>query len=69
MSIRGKPVEPARRAIYAHCALLQELQGEPDADPADSATVERIIRKEGIEWTRARTGSALKLRVGDGTAI
>jgi hypothetical protein len=29
---RGKPVEPARRAIYAQYALLQELQGEPDVD-------------------------------------
>jgi len=50
----GKPVEPARRAIYAHYALLQEQQGEPDADPADGVTVERIIRKEGIERARER---------------
>jgi hypothetical protein len=56
---RGKPVEPARRAIYAHYALLQELQGEPDVDPANSATVEQIISNQGIEWARARTGSAL----------
>lgn len=56
---RGNPVEPARRAIYAHYALLQELQGEPDVDPADSATVEQIIRSQGLEWARARTGSAL----------
>jgi hypothetical protein len=56
---RGKPVEPARRAIYAHYALPQEFQGEPDVDPADSATVEKIIRKHGIGWARARTGSAL----------
>jgi hypothetical protein len=47
---RDKPVEPARRAIYAHYALLQELQGTPDVDPKDSATVEEIIRKQGIEW-------------------
>lgn len=56
---RGKPVAPARRAIYAHYALLQELQGEPDVDPADSAAIGQIIRSEGIEWARARTGSAL----------
>jgi hypothetical protein len=56
---RGNPIEPARRAIYAHYALIQELQGEPDVDPADSATVEQIIRNQGIEWARARTGSAL----------
>jgi hypothetical protein len=56
---QGKPIEPARRAIYAHYALLQELQGEPDTDPEDSATVEGIIGSEGIEWARVRTGSAL----------
>jgi hypothetical protein len=43
---RGKPVEPARRVIYAHYALLQELQGEPDIDPADGATVEKVIRDQ-----------------------
>jgi hypothetical protein len=58
---RGKPVAPARRAIYAHYALLQELQGEPDVDPADRATVEQIISTQGIEWARARTGSALTM--------
>jgi hypothetical protein len=55
---RGKPVEPARRAIHAHYALLQELQGEPDADPADSVTVERIIRTEGTSG-RASAQAAL----------
>jgi hypothetical protein len=56
---RGKPVEPARRAIYAHYALLQELQGEPDIDPAEGATVEKVIRNQGIEWACVGTGSAL----------
>jgi hypothetical protein len=56
---RGKPVQPARRAIYAHYALLQEIQGEPDVNPADRATVEQVISEQGIEWARARTGSAL----------
>lgn len=56
---RGKPVQPARRAIYAHYALLQEMQGEPDVNPADRATVEQLISEQGIEWARARTGSAL----------
>jgi hypothetical protein len=56
---KGKPVEPARRAIYAHYALLQEIQGEPDVDPADAATVEKIIRDEGIALACTRTGSAL----------
>lgn len=55
----GKPVEPARRAIYAHYALLQEIQGEPDVDPADAAVVETIIRNEGVALACARTGSAL----------
>jgi hypothetical protein len=56
---RGKPVRPFRRAIHAHYALLQELHGEPDVDPADSATAEQIISEEGIEWARVRTGSGL----------
>ncbi|MDZ7882568.1 MAG: hypothetical protein U5N53_06490 [Mycobacterium sp.] len=56
---KDKPVEPARRAIYAHYALLQEIQGEPDVDPADAATVEKIICDEGIALACTRTGSAL----------
>jgi hypothetical protein len=56
---RGKPVEPARRAIYAHYALLQDLPGEPDVDPTDGASVEQIIREQGVDWARVRTGSAL----------
>ncbi|WP_396913469.1 hypothetical protein [Mycolicibacterium sp.] len=44
---KDKPVEPARRVIYAYYALLQEIQGEPDVDPADAAKVEKIIRDEG----------------------
>jgi hypothetical protein len=44
----GRPVEPARRATYAHYALLQELQGEPDVDPADSEAVEQILRPRSI---------------------
>ena len=56
---QGKPVRPDRRVIYAKYALFQELQGEPDVDPADSATVEEIIRKQGSQWAQIRTGSAL----------
>ncbi|RIS67516.1 hypothetical protein D2E70_16215 [Mycobacteroides abscessus] len=56
---KGKPVEPARRVIYAHYALLQEIQGAPDVDPGDAAAVEKIIRDEGIARACARTGSAL----------
>lgn len=56
---KGKPVEPARRVIYAYYALLQEIQGEPDVDPADAAKVEKIIRDEGIALACTRTGSAL----------
>ncbi|WP_237570816.1 hypothetical protein [Mycolicibacterium lacusdiani] len=56
---KGKPVEPARRVIYAHYALLQEIQGDPDVDPADAANVERIIREDGLPRACVRTGSAL----------
>lgn len=49
----------ARRAIYAHYALLQESVGEPDIDPDDRAAVERVIRAEGPEIAMCRTGSAL----------
>jgi hypothetical protein len=56
---QGQPVRLDRRAIKAHYALLQELQGAPDVDPADSATVEQIISNQGVEWARVRTGSAL----------
>jgi hypothetical protein len=55
----GKPRGAARRAIYAHWALLQERMGEPDIDPDDTATVERVIREEGHEIAQCRTGSAL----------
>lgn len=56
---KGKPVDPARRVIYAHYALLQEIQCEPDVNPADAAAVETVIRDEGIASACARTGSAL----------
>jgi hypothetical protein len=39
----GQPARPERRAIYAHWALLQETQGQPDTDPDDAAAVKRII--------------------------
>jgi hypothetical protein len=56
----GQAVRPDRRAIYAHYALLQELQGDPDTDPDDEKAVDRIIKQEGIERAAARTGSALR---------
>lgn len=55
----GKPRGAARRAIYAHWALLQETVGEPDTDPNDRAAVERLIREQGHEIAQCRTGSAL----------
>jgi hypothetical protein len=55
----GKPRGAARRAIYAHWALLQENVGEPDIDPDDRVAVERVIREEGPEIAQCRTGSAL----------
>lgn len=55
----GKERGAARRAIYAHYALLQESVGEPTIDPDDRAAVERVIREEGPEIAMCRTGSAL----------
>ena len=55
----GQPARPERRAIYAHWALLQEIQGQPDTDPDDAAAVKRIIAAEGFERAAVRTGSAL----------
>jgi hypothetical protein len=55
----GKPRGAARRAIYAHYALLQETVGKPDTDPDDRIAVERLIREEGPEIAMCRTGSAL----------
>jgi hypothetical protein len=49
----------ARRAIWAHYALLQEASGEPDIDPKDRAAVERVVREDGAEVARCRTGSSL----------
>lgn len=57
---RGKRRGAARRAIWAHYALLQEAAGEPDIDPSDRAAVECLIRDEGIEVARCRTGDSLK---------
>jgi hypothetical protein len=47
-----------RPAFRAHYALLQEIHGDPDVDPADVAIVELIIPNHGIEWACTRTGSA-----------
>lgn len=55
----GKPRGAARRAIYAHWALLQERVGEPDIDPDDRVAVERVIREQGMDVAQCRTGSAL----------
>lgn len=55
----GKSRGAARRAIYAHWALLQESVGEPDIDPNDRVAVERVIREEGYEIAQCRTGTAL----------
>jgi hypothetical protein len=55
----GQPARPDRRAIYAHWALLQEIQGQPDTDPGDAVAVRRIIAAEGRERAAVRTGSAL----------
>src|SRR5262249_10145088 len=57
---RGKRRGAARRAICGHYALLQEAAGEPDIDPLDRVAVERLIRDEGIEVARCRTGDSLK---------
>jgi hypothetical protein len=61
----GKRRGAARRAIYAHWALLQESVGEPDIDPDDRAAVERVIREEGMEIAQCRTGSALTKYLAD----
>jgi hypothetical protein len=55
----GEPARPDRRAIYAHWALLQEIQGEPDTDPNDSVAVKRLIAEKGYEQAAVQTGSAL----------
>lgn len=55
----GRSRGAARRAIYAHWALLQERVGEPHIDPDDRAAVERVIQEEGHEIAQCRTGSAL----------
>jgi hypothetical protein len=44
-------------AIWALYSLLQEDVGEPDIDPTDSAEVERVVRMQGVEVVRCRTGS------------
>jgi hypothetical protein len=56
---RGTRRGAARRAIWAHYSLLQEAVGEPDIDPEDRAAVERVVREEGAEVARCRTGSSL----------
>ncbi len=34
--------------------------GEPDVEPDDRTAVERVIREEGVEMARCRTGSSLR---------
>ena len=58
---RGKRRGAARRAIWAHYALIQEAVGEPDVDPEDRSAVERVVREDGAEVARCRTGSSLKM--------
>ncbi|MBX7451914.1 hypothetical protein GR927_28325 [Mycolicibacterium sp. 3033] len=43
---RGVVRGAARRAIWAHYALLQEAVGEPDIEPSDTAEVERVGQDE-----------------------
>jgi hypothetical protein len=62
---RGKRRGAARRAIWAHYALLQEAAGEPDIGPGDRAAVERVVREEGADVARCRTGNALKMYEDD----
>lgn len=52
---RGVSRGAARRAIWAHYALLQEAVGEPDIDRRDFAEVERVVRTEGVEVARCRS--------------
>lgn len=56
---RGVVRGAARRAIWAHYSLLQEAVGEPDVDPGNAAEVEHLVRTQGIEVARCRTGSHL----------
>lgn len=56
---RGKRRGAVRRAIWAHYSLLQEAVGEPDIDPEDRAAVEHVVREQGAEVARCRTGSHL----------
>lgn len=56
---RGKRRGAARRAIWAHYALLQEAVGDPDIDPADRPAIERVVREQGVEVARCRTGCHL----------
>jgi hypothetical protein len=56
---RGVSRGAARRAIWAHYSLLQEAVGEPDIDPRDFAEVERVVRTQGVQVARCRTGSHL----------
>jgi hypothetical protein len=58
---RGTRRGAARRAIWAHYALVQEWVGEPDTDPQDVATVEQLIRDHVVEVARCRTGSSLSM--------
>ncbi len=56
---RGVSRGAARRAIWAHYALLQEAVGDPHIDPRDTAAVKRVVSDEGVEVARCRTGSHL----------
>ena len=51
VSVRdGATVErgAARRAIWAHYALVQEAVGEPDMDPNDHAAIERLVSESTV---------------------
>lgn len=48
---KGKPVDPARRVIYAHYALPQEIQGEPDVNPP---TPQRLRRSSATKASPVR---------------
>jgi hypothetical protein len=54
----------ARRAIWAHYALIQEAVGEPDVDPDDEDAIREIIRTKDRIWAECRTGSGLTKHPG-----
>lgn len=60
---RGVSHGAARRAIWAHYALLQEAVAEPDVDPKDFAEVVHVVATKRVEVAQCQPRYVASARI------